>query len=293
MIAARPSGPLVVAGATGWLGGTVVAVARERGLDVRPLHRDEPVEGLLSAPGTVLLIATGAGDKSDPGQLHQAHVAVPQRLARAALDQGAAVLALGSAAEYGVPQRPTVGEDHPELPVGAYGSSKLEGTLALRALAEQGLLLTVARVFNVLGPGRRDGDPVQDFARAVQALPDAGGTVEAWDSTLERDVAPVTWVGERLVDLAGVVGAEPTVNVCTGHATRFRDLIEAMGRVRGVPLQVRDVRPGGLPRVVGDPGLLHRLVGTPPVPHLDELAELALRASAEPGTPEEPAASQS
>jgi len=56
----------------------------------------------------------------------------------------------------------------------------------------------------------------------------------------------------------------------------FRDLIEAMAEVRGVPVQVDDASPGGIPRVVGDPRLLFRLVGVREPQTVLELAALAI-----------------
>ena len=51
-----------------------------------------------------------------------------------------------------------------------------------------------------------------------------------------------------------------------------------MAAVRGVPVRIVDTRPGGLPRVVGDPTLLHTIVGVPPAEDVSELARIAIEA---------------
>ena len=281
---------LVVVGASGWIGGRVCLAAAARGLAVTPVSSrsgrppdswQRPLEelpALLRGEGTVLLNAAGATGGA-PAVLQQANVDLCLLLARRCEDTGTPLITLGSAAEYGPPTSGRVSESHPEQPTSDYGRSKLAATQQLRERVAEGLVVTVARIFNVLGGGRRGRDPVQDFAAAVRALPDGGGVVEAWDSSLVRDLSSVDWVAERLVDLVGCVGAADTVNVCSGRPTRFRDLIVAMAHARGIPVEVRDTAPGGIPHIVGDPALLHRLTGLPPEESLETLARLALRES--------------
>ncbi len=280
-----PAGSLVVIGAGGFLGRHVVRAATARGLDVVPVGRpqgqllDPALHGLLRRRGAVVVDAAGrtSGDRE---QLWDANVVRLRRLAEAALDAGAPLLTIGSAAEYGPPQSERVGESHPTQPVSDYGASKLAATQAVGEYVAGGLAATVARVFNVVAPDRADEDPASQFARAVRNLPTSGGVVRARDSSLVRDLMGADAVAELLLDLARHVGEAPVVNVCTGRGVRWSELIAAMAAVRGVQVRIEDTAPGGIARVVGDPHLLHRLVGRREPPPVAELARDALGRSA-------------
>lgn len=270
--------PLVVVGAGGFLGRHVVRAAAALGLDVVPVGRPEqqpvPLRGLLRR-GTVVIDAAGrtSGDRE---QLWEANVVRLRRLAEVALEAGAALLTIGSAAEYGDPPAERVRESDPAEPVSDYGASKLAATQVVGELAAAGLTATVARVFNVVAADRAGRDPASEFARAVRELPPSGGVVRAWDSSLVRDLMSVDAAAGLLLDLAAHVGEVPVVNVCTGRGVRWADLIEAMAAARGVPVTIEDTAPGGIARVVGDPQLLHRLVGRREPPSLGALARAAL-----------------
>ena len=148
----------------------------------------------------------------------------------------------------------------------------------LLALAARGLEVTVARPFNVLGPGQSDQTPAGEFARAVRAL-SGPGELRVRDSSLIRDFVSLGWVASVVLALARVRSWSPVVNLCSGRGVSFAELIEAMAVVHGVaPVRIVDTAPGGLPRVVGDPTLLQSLVGEQQPEGIADLARTALEA---------------
>lgn len=278
---------VVVVGATGWVGRRLVARAEQRGLTGVAVSRQRDVEGLwpshplddlqklVRRPGAVVVNAAGAM-QGEWTKLHQANVELVEHLARTCLEVGAPLVTLGSAAEYGAPAGPLAAESDPARPTTPYGRSKLAATELVLAQVEAGLCATVVRMFNLVGAGRPGVDPISDFARAVNALPTSGGTVHPYDSSLVRDLMGLDRAADMVLELCEHVGEEPVVNLCSGRGVSFRDLIEAMAEVRGVPVRVDDASPGGIPRVVGDPRLLFRLVGVREPQTVLELAALAI-----------------
>ncbi len=281
---------LVIAGATGWIGGAVRAAASSRGiptvaLSARLAASGAPdtatfadLPGLIEDGNTVVINAVGrtVGTSSD---LAFANVEVCRLLAQACLRAGAGLLSVGSAAEYGQTTSQRLSETDVEQPTDEYGRSKLAATELVRQMRGDGLRASVARVFNVVGSGRPGVSPITDFAAGVQALSGAGGTVTARDSSLVRDLSSIEWVADRLVDLVGTVGVFDTVNVCSGRATSYRQVIQAMAQVRGLQVRVVDSSPGGIKRVVGDPTRLHSLLPDLPTETLTDLAAAALSSS--------------
>jgi NDP-hexose 4-ketoreductase len=280
---------VIVVGATGWVGRHIVAQALRRGLSGAavsrqgycagtwpwPSHPLGDLANLARRPGAVVVNAAGA-TRGNPATLRQANLELVDRLARTCRETGAGLLTLGSAAEYGVPVSPLVAESDPPRPTSPYGESKLAATRSVLGQVEAGLRATVVRMFNLVGADRRGVDPVSEFARAVNALPASGGSVHPNDSSLVRDLTGVDRAADILLDLCEHVGEVPVVNLCNGQGVVFRDLIGAMGEVRGVPVRVCDTNPGGIPRVVGDPRLLFELVGMHEPQTVRELAALAL-----------------
>jgi nucleoside-diphosphate-sugar epimerase len=278
---------VVVVGATGWMGRRLVARAGERGLLGAAVSRQGDVVGswpshplddlvkLATRPGAVVLNAAGA-TSGDETTLHQANVELVERLAGTCKEVGARLVTLGSAAEYGAPIGLLTAESDEAQPTSPYGRSKLAATQTVLRHVNAGLCATVIRMFNLVGADRPGVDPISDFARAVNALPTSGGAVHPYDSSLVRDLTGLDQAADLVLDLCQHVGEAPVVNLCSGRGVSFHDLIEAMAAVRGVPVRIEDTSPGGIPRVVGDPRLLFRLVGVREPQTVSELAALAL-----------------
>lgn len=270
---------LAVVGASGFLGRALARAADARGLPLTAVDRELRALEQAAAPGTVVVNAAGRVEAGDD-ELRAAHVELPRRLGRRCLELGLPLLHVGSAAEYGPPQGDLAREDDPEQPVSPYGVSKLAGCRALQELAQEGLRVTVARVFNVVGGYDERIDPISEFAAVIQGNP-SPVDLPVRDPSLVRDFAGVDWVADRLVDLAAHAGTHAVVNVCTGRGTSFAELIEAMAQSSGKQVRVTSTAPGGLARVVGDPSRLRALLGDAAEPEpLSELARVALTPSA-------------
>jgi nucleoside-diphosphate-sugar epimerase len=137
----------------------------------------------------------------------------------------------GSALEYG-DLRGAVHEDSPPHPTTWYGRTKLEGTRLLAAwCAILGLKGVTARLFTVYGPGEHAG-------RLLPALCDAAatGTRVALTSGLqERDFTYVEDVAEGLLRL-GLAPAVPggCANLATGRLLAVRGFAEMAAPVLGL-----------------------------------------------------------
>jgi NDP-hexose 4-ketoreductase len=278
---------VVVVGATGWVGRRLVARAGARGVTGAavsrqgadggpwPSHQLGDLGKLVRRPGAVVLNAAGA-THGKGSTLHRANVELVEYLADTCREVGAGFVTLGSAAEYGRPVSPLVVETDPPRPASPYGSSKLSATQSVLGQIEAGLRSTVVRMFNLVGAGRPGVDPISDFARAVNELPTSGGSVHPYDSSLVRDLTGLDRAADIVLQLCEHVGEAPVVNLCSGRGVSFRDLIQAMAEVRGIPVRVVDTNPGGISRVVGDPRLLFQIVGSREPQTVLELAALAL-----------------
>jgi len=229
---------------------------------------DHQIEAVINCAGAVV----GAR-----AALANANSGVARAAGEACLRLGIRLVHLGSAAEYGPVGDQLVTETTAPRPVTDYGEAKLRATEEVLRLADRGLDVLVARAFNVVGPGQPLSTPVGEFAAAVNALTRAG-EVRTRDSSLVRDFMSRRLLAVTLLRLSRIERRPPVVNVCSGRGVSFAELIQAMAAVRGLTVRVVDTHRGGLPRVVGDPTLLHSLVGRlePETPR--QLAQEALRA---------------
>ncbi|HTY72694.1 MAG TPA: NAD-dependent epimerase/dehydratase family protein [Actinomycetes bacterium] len=282
----RPGATMVIGG-TGWIGRELAAQAARRGPVVigsrRPaspgtvrVTSQDQLERTLHDHDVRLVVSCAGLIAGDEAALHAANSALPDLVGRACLARSVPLVHVGSAAEYGVPVRTLVAETDPTSPVSSYGTSKLAGTQALLDLSERGLDVVVARVFNVVGPDQPRTTPTGEFVEAVRALPDADGVVTVRDASLVRDFVGLRWVAHALLALGEVEDPPHVVNVCSGVGHSFHDVITALADHRGVPVTIQSTSPGGIPRVVGDPSLLRRLVAGLPAESLEDLAEQML-----------------
>lgn len=133
-----------------------------------------------------------------------------------------------------------------------YGWSKVTGELLADRLRRTGVSVTVVRPFSGYGT---DQDPSYPFRAILDRVKAGDDPVEVWCGDCVRD-----WIHvDDLVAGALAVaesGTEDPVNLCTGRAVSFMDLVTRMGRAVGrLPIRVRfrPDAPQGVAYRVGDP----------------------------------------
>ncbi|MGW2686204.1 NAD-dependent epimerase/dehydratase family protein [Streptomyces sp. NPDC001414] len=137
---------------------------------------------------------------------------------------------LGSAGEYGTTTGRSLAEDSATRPQGAYGATKLAGSLTV---AEAALDAVVLRVFNPLGPGSPGTSlPGRLADELLRAGPD--GTVRVGDLSAYRDFVDARDVARATVLATTAPGPLPRIlNIAGGSATQVRSVAEGLSRVSG------------------------------------------------------------
>ncbi|MEA2479586.1 MAG: GDP-4-dehydro-6-deoxy-D-mannose reductase [Thermoleophilaceae bacterium] len=294
------SGPIVVTGASGFVGSHVSERARSRGLDVHGTTGDLREAGVAdraiaaARPAAVVHLAapprTGGGSRLEllADELRMA-AGVIDAVARHAPE--APVLIPGSAGQYGMGEPDPLRETSPTRPVSAYGTVKC--ALELACVSEPlraGVRVIWARSFNHVGPGQGLDAPIPAWARQVAAAERAGGGVlRTGKLDVVRDFLDVRDVADAYLDLVAS-GAAGVVNVGSGDGVTLTEVVEHLVGAADVevalerdPALERSVDP---PVVVADIARLRELTGferrIPLAESLrDVLAEWRARAAAE------------
>lgn len=252
--------PVLVTGATGFLGHHLVHELTARGLGVRAMVRPGRDTSRLEAWGAKIV----PGDLENPAQVGQAvlgcgtvfHLAAlrgPSKLTRQAYLEanpwqaetiGRACLAAGvdrvvltSTARVACRDGAPSDENCQPRPSSAYRESKLRAEETLLHLGARGLDVVIARLPQVMGPGAVDWR--RDFLRVLSGglryLPSGGvthiGDVDDMIQGLCLCAAMPNVAGERFI----LAAAEPV---------SVRDLYLAIADAVGVPLSVIEL-PGG------------------------------------------------
>jgi nucleoside-diphosphate-sugar epimerase len=150
---------ILVTGASGFIGGRLVEIAQERGLECVAaggrLQRE-----LNCRPGirTVIHLAGRSyipDSWENPLGFYETNVVGTMRVLEYCR-RNAARLVHVSTYVYGPPDRLPIAEDHPTRPTTPYAHSKLQAEECCRFYAEAfGLGVMIIRPFNVYGPGQR------------------------------------------------------------------------------------------------------------------------------------------
>lgn len=180
-------------------------------------------------------------------ELVAANVTATARLLDAipAAAPAARLVALGSAAEYGVvPDGVPVAEDAPVAPVAPYGITKSAGTALVRAAVGAGLLdAVVLRVFNPIGAGMPADTVLGRAAAAIRAAA-PGGDVRLGPLDAHRDFVDVRDVAGAVAAAALADGApEPVLNVGSGAAVPVREAVKLLVEAAGFTGRVVEADP--------------------------------------------------
>ncbi|MFA9460984.1 UDP-glucose 4-epimerase GalE [Thiohalorhabdus methylotrophus] len=234
---------------------------------------------------------------SDPLKYYRENSEKTRALAEAALEAGVEnFIFSSSAAVYGIPPSIPVEEDAPLYPINPYGSSKLVSEWMLRDVAASGALRPVSlRYFNVAGadPGGRIGQSTPEATLLIKVACEAaiglreevaiyGTDYSTPDGTGVRDFIHVEDLASahiQCLDHLRSGGQAATYNVGYGHGYSVREVLEAVERVHGAELPVReaDRRPGDPPALVADTGRIRtELAWEPRYDDLDEIVRSAL-----------------
>lgn len=208
-----------------------------------------------------------------PGAYYDNNALASHVLISACLQAGIHAFVYSStAAVYGEPVAGgPVGEDAPTAPLSPYGRAKLVTEWMLHdADAAHGLPHVVLRYFNVAGadpngrsgPGMAGGNHLIKVACEVacgrrRCLPIFGTDYPTRDGTCVRDYIHVSdLAAAHVLALRHLLGggASLTLNCGYGRGFSVREVMAAMVRVAGKPLEVTDAprRPGDVAEIVAD-----------------------------------------
>lgn len=247
---------VLVVGATGFLGRSLVRALERRGCATYRLHfqdrrtTDGPGQALHSVSSQVAdieaavagtdwdcvyhLAAAGVSpSERQPADLMEGNLGLLSRVLTAFAGRPPRrFVYTGSCAEYSRAEAPNrINEFHPTLPVNLYGAAKAAAGIWGAALAKRlAMPFVLARLFHFYGPGEASSRLVpyllHCLRQGVQAQLTGGEQV--------RDLLYVDDVADALI----TIGTAPTwpesvYNVCSGEAISIREIGETAARTIG------------------------------------------------------------
>lgn len=259
------TGPVLVTGASGFIGACAARALVRRGQPVHLLLRDPQrawrlrdllgmcgvhhgdlrdraaVRGCINAarPQVILHCAThGAYEaQSDAGEILSTNILGTQNLFEIASGAGVSlVVQTGSSSEYGCKSAPMCENDRLE-PNSVYAVAKAAQTHLGQLLAKQGKLqVATLRLFSVYGPYEEATRLIPTLLRRAAS----GMPLELADPDTARDFVFIDDVISALVDfenLRHIVG--DVVNLGSGRESTLRDVVAEMTRIFGSRSEVR------------------------------------------------------
>lgn len=241
-------GAVLVTGSRGFLGRFLVEELKRRGLGPR-LHtldraacdlNDPAALGRFMAKVKPVLVYHLAGSTrplslEEIWSVHsQATINLLEALRHRPDARRIRVIVAGSAAEFGdVSQAGRVTEAAPLAPVSPYGVSKWCQSLAALSFRGYGLKVSIARIFNVLGPGMPEHLSLGSFAAQIARIEKRGGPARLAVGNLSprRDYIDVRDAARALADLSRIEDPKSSYNICSGKARSMRELLEGLLRL--------------------------------------------------------------
>jgi UDP-glucose 4-epimerase len=188
-----------------------------------------------------------------------------------------------TAAVYGIPPGGIATEDTPTAPINPYGTSKLMSEWMLRDLAAASPLRHVTlRYFNVAGsdPLGRIGQNTPEATLLIKVACEAvvgkrpyvaifGTDYSTPDGTGVRDYIHVTDLADahlKALDYLRQGAPSTTLNCGYGHGYSVREVLDAVQRVSGERLDIRELprRPGDPPTLIAGANRIRQTLGWQP-----------------------------
>jgi GDP-4-dehydro-6-deoxy-D-mannose reductase len=245
------------------------------------LDRDQ-LCSLVSSLQPEAIVHLAGLNHGSPAELFMANVYGTQNVLEAVsgTDNDCRVLVTSSSAVYGYQGPSPISEENPLLPLAEYGASKAaQDILASMYHRARGIGVTVARPFNLAGPGQAAafvcGKIVHQVIECEQGTRDAIGlldTESSRDFIDVRDAVRAYWgliTHPRFMeDCAG-----KAFNVGSGRACPISEVIRTLETITGktypvtVPTEHRQI---ALPSQQSDNSRIHRVTGWTPQISLEE-----------------------
>lgn len=173
-----------------------------------------------------------------------------------------------TAAVYGIPDDSFCTEDSPLSPINPYGTSKLMSEMMLRDVGKASdMRHVILRYFNVAGsdPDGHIGQSTEKATLLIKVAAEVavgkreqlyvfGSDYPTADGTGVRDYIHVDDLADahiKAIDYLGNGGDSVTLNCGYGHGYSVREVIDAVNRVNGSPIKVKEEQ-----RRAGDPPAL-------------------------------------
>lgn len=304
----------LVTGGCGFIGSHLVDALLRQGHDVRVLdnltsgrtqnlHPDaELIFGDVANPTAVRAamrntdgcfhLAGAASREDDWLDSHRSNLTGTVTVFDAARRDKLPVVYASSSSIYGDSSEPRLAEGLPARPLTRQGADAASCELQARVAAGEGVPNTGLRLFHVYGPRQEAEHPqagvVAQFAARLQAglpllLMGDGGQTR--DFVFIADAVLMLLAAMQRLELRGTALAD-VFNLCTGRATRIRELAQIMAGIVGRPpdLQLAMPRRNDLRQVVGDPDFAARNLNLRAETGLADGLRVMLAASAMPAT---------
>ena len=145
------------------------------------------------------------------------------------------VLLIGSAAEYILNEDGYYTEQSPVGGVNDYGRTKTAQTMLMKGMvSETGLNVTMARTFNLIGPGL----PSQYVASELcQQYAQTQGDINIGNIEAVRDFVDIRDVARAYIDILEQGASGEVYNVCSGRPIKISQLIETLNTICKVERQ--------------------------------------------------------
>lgn len=242
--------PVLVTGATGFLGRAVVGALHRAGYPVRAaggprsggagvtlaldLRDDAQLHDAMHGVQAVIHLAAIGATRAEHDDVATAEINAlgALRVARAATAAGVARLLAASTHAVYADQPGLLHESSALGPRGIYASAKLSGEWLAAAACTDRTSCTTVRLFNLYGAHAPPENVVQRFATALGA-----GAPIALAAPADRlvDLLHVDDAADTLVTLLGCRALPPLLNLGTGIGTPLVAVAHAVARVLGMP----------------------------------------------------------
>jgi len=194
----------------------------------------------------------------NPELTHKVNVEGTKNIIQVAenMDKSPAILIIGSANQYGIPEFLPITEEHPLDALNPYAESKIQCEILAQESVKKGFRIIIVRSFNHIGPRQTEDFVVSSFAKQIVEIEKGKNSViKVGNLDAKRDFTDVRDIVKAYILAVEKADSGEPYNICSGNAYEIKEILDKLLELSKIKIKIEQdpsrMRKSDIPILLG------------------------------------------